>query len=252
MTAVLHVGDRAITPQELLPLLQQYGMLPQLLREVIIDQAIAPVRLEDDAMFKAYQQFYQQHQLKTDADLQAWLANQGLSREQLDAKISRALKLERFKQETWEHKLETTFLQRKSLFDRVIYSLIRVRDLGIAQELYFRIQEHEVSFADLARQHSQGSEAQTGGLIGPVELRVPSPALAKLLLSSQPGQLLPPTRIGEWFVVVRLENYFPAQLDDAMRQRLLNDLMEEWLQAQTKSELARLQGTPNEVVTPAV
>ena len=46
----------------------------------------------------------------------------------------------------------------------MVYSLIRSKDPGVAQELYFRIQEGENTFSELARQYSQGSEAQTGGL----------------------------------------------------------------------------------------
>ena len=37
----------------------------------------------------------------------------------------------------------------------------------------------------------RGQEAQTGGLIGPVELSVPHPALARILSISKPGQLWP-------------------------------------------------------------
>jgi parvulin-like peptidyl-prolyl isomerase len=120
----------------------------------------------------------------------------------------------------------------------VIYSLIRTQEPGIAQELYFRIQEGEQSFADLAREYSQGSEAQTGGLIGPVELSVPHPVLAQMLRLSQPGQLCPPTRLGEWFLIVRLEKFIPAQLDASMRQRLLNECFNTWLSEQLNQQLA--------------
>jgi parvulin-like peptidyl-prolyl isomerase len=107
--------------------------------------------------------------------------------------------------------------------------LIRTKEVGLAQELYFRIQDDGQPFADLARQYSEGQEAQTGGLIGPVELSVPHPALARILSISQPGQLWPPTRVGEWFVVVQLEKFFPARLDDPTRQRLLDELFNTWL-----------------------
>ena len=58
---------------------------------------------------------------------------------------------------------------------------------------------------------------------------MPHPALARILSISQPGQLWPPTRVGEWFVVVQLEKFFPARLDDPTRQRLLDELFNTWL-----------------------
>ncbi|NMG06713.1 peptidylprolyl isomerase [Brasilonema sp. UFV-L1] len=241
MIPALQVGDRAISNNELIPLLKQYGILPQLMREVIIDNAIANHALTTDENTQAYKQFYQQHQLKSEEDLQAWLQARGLNREQLDYLATRNIKLENFKRSNWGDKLQSFFLQRKAKLDKVVYSLIRVKDICIAQELYFRIQEGEQSFSELAREYSQGPEAQTGGLIGPVELGVPHPVLANMLASVQPGQLLPPTSLGDWIVVVRLEKQLPAQLDEEMQQRLLNELFENWLQTQLKENLQNLQ-----------
>ncbi|WP_017317252.1 peptidylprolyl isomerase [Mastigocladopsis repens] len=241
MIPVLQVGKRAVSKDELIPLLKQYGMLPQLMREIIIDNAIANLILTKEENTQAYKHFYQQHQLNSEGDLQAWLQARGLDREQLDYLATRNIKLENFKRSTWADKLQSYFLQRKAKLDRVVYSLIRVKDICIAQELYFRIQEGEQSFSELAREYSQGSEAQTGGLIGPVELGIPHPALANMLVSVQAGQLLPPTPLGDWIVIVKLEKFLPAQLDEEMRQRLLNELFEYWLQTQLQENLQNLQ-----------
>ncbi|MBD2774080.1 peptidylprolyl isomerase [Iningainema tapete] len=245
MTEVLQVGDRTITTDKIVPLLKQYGILPQLVREIIIEQATAKIPLEQEETMKAYKQFYQDNQLTTEDDLKIWLDTRGLEREQLDYIVTRNAKLENFKKITWGDKLESYFIQRKAKLDRVVYSLIRVGDVGIAQELYFRIQEGEQSFSDLAREYSQGPEGQTGGILGPMELGIPHPALANILSSSQPGQLIPPTRLGEWMVIVRLEKFLPAQLDDAMRQRLLNELFENWLQTQLKETLQQSEQKPS-------
>ena len=239
MTSVLQVGDRTITGDQIVPLLKQYGIMPQLLREIVIDGAIANFPLTQEENMQAYKQFYQEQKLNAEAELQAWLEANGLDREHLDYLATRNIKLERFKKHTWGDKLDSYFLQRKAKLDRVIYSLIRVSDIGIAQELFFRIQEGEQTFSNVAREYSQGAEAQTGGILGPVELGVPHPILANLLATSQPGHLLPPTRLGEWIVIVRLEKFLPALLDEATQQRLINELFEMWLQAQVKEYLQK-------------
>jgi hypothetical protein len=61
---------------------------------------------------------------------------------------------------------------------------------------------------------------------------VPNPALAGLLSVSKPGQIWPPKRIGEWYVVVRLEKFFPAQLDEPTKDRLLEELFQTWMREQ--------------------
>jgi len=232
MTVVLQIGDRAITAEEVLPLLAGYQMLPRFIQELLIDQAIATIECTPDEIEEACKQFFAQAQITDESSRQSWLGQHGMTEEQLQSLATRGLRIEKFKQATWGPKLESYFLSRKDQLDKVIYSLVRTKDVGIAQELYFRILEGEQSFAELARAYSQGPEAQTDGLIGPVELSVPHPTLAQLLSLSQPGQLCPPTRVGEWLVLVRLEKFIPAQLDEPMRRRLLDECFNNWLQTQ--------------------
>ncbi len=232
MAEALTIGTRSISLEELLPLMAGYQMLPKLVQEILIDEAIADVDCTPEERDAACQQFYAQHEITDAEPRQAWLKQYGMTQSQLEALATRELKIETFKQNTWGGKLESYFLKRKGSLDKVIYSLIRTKDQGIARELYFRVLESEQSFAELAREYSQGVEAQTDGLIGPVELSVPHPKLAQVLASSKPGELAPPTTVGEWIVIVRMERFIPAQLDDAMRSRLLNECFNTWLKEQ--------------------
>lgn len=239
----VQVGTQTIDEESVFPLLMRYQLLPQLLREVIIDQAIVEVDWsaeEDDLAFK---RLCERFQLTTPAAQDAWAKQQGLDPGELRMMAARPLKLEKFKEQTFGKNLESYFLKRKSAVDQVIYSLIRTQDVGMAQELYFRLQDDQVSFADLARTHSQGPEAETGGMVGPVDLETPHPTLAKMLAISQPGQLWPPTKVGDWIIIVRLEKLIPAQLDQGMSQRLMNELFNQWLQSQLQS--VEIRSTPS-------
>jgi parvulin-like peptidyl-prolyl isomerase len=247
MTVALTIGDRQIAADELLPLLSGYGMLPNLVQELVVDQAIAqweatlkePAITQEEAQ-AARQQFLAQNRIDSEEAYQAWLTRNAMTPQQFERLTLRGVRIEKFKAATWGPKLESYFLSRKASLDKVIYSLIRTKDVGIAQELYFRIQDGEQTFAELAREYSQGQESQTDGLIGPVELSVPHPTLAKMLSVSQPAQLWPPTRISDWMVIIRLERYIPAQMDDNMRQRLLNELFNTWLNEQLTAVTAAI------------
>jgi parvulin-like peptidyl-prolyl isomerase len=234
--AHLLIGNQIITSAEIVHLLAGYQMLPQLCRLVIIERAItslssanAGFELTPSEKIGVIEQFYQNNQLTTPEAIAKALKHYSMSLEQLEAVAMRELKIEKFKQATWGTKLESYFLQCKSQLDKVIYSLIRTSDAEAAQELYFRIKAQEQTFADCASVYSQGQEAQTGGMLGPVPISQPHPAIAQKLTISQPGQLWPPMKLDEWFVIVRLEKLIPAQLDDAMRSTLLNHLFETWL-----------------------
>jgi parvulin-like peptidyl-prolyl isomerase len=238
MSVVIQIGELEINDEDLFPLLAQYRMLPQLARELIIERAIANIECTNEEEKMARQRFYQQFQITTEAQIKLWLKHHGMTPDQLDRLVLREIKLEKYKQETWGNQVESQFLQSKRQLDRVVYSLIRSKDAGIAQELFFRIQEGETSFTDLARKYSEGTEAETGGLIGPVELNVPHPKIAQMLSASRPGQLIPPTRVGDWWIVLRLEKYLSAQLDDQMRQRILNELFQAWLNSEYQQKVS--------------
>lgn len=214
-----------------LPLLAKYNLLPRLQREFILDGAIASISCTPEETEVAMQKFCQQQSISQD-DLTAWLERHHLTPEQFQELATRPLRIEKFKRSQWGHTLHSYFLKRGRQLDSAIYSLIRTKDAAVAQELYFRLLEGEQSFAELAREYSQGPEARTGGIVGPVEMGKLHPALVRHLGTSQPGQLLPPTRLEEWFVVVRLETIVRAQLDAPMQQRLLNELFEDWLTKQ--------------------
>lgn len=233
MTQVLQVGSKAIQADQVLSLLSRYQLLPQLVRNIILEQALANISCTDQERQAAIEKFYQQQQLTSLEAREAWRLERGITQEQMEDLAVQPVLLEKFKTATWEHKVDSYFLTRKASLDQVVYSLIRTRDEGLSQELYFRILEGEQSFSNLAREYSQGPEARTGGLLGPVSLSQPHPTLSKMLSVSQPGQLWSPRAFGEWFVIIRLEEFIPAKLDESMRRRMIDELFDNWLHEQS-------------------
>lgn len=234
--AVLTPKKAVASSPDLLSLLRHYQLIPQLLRGVVIDRAIAPFPCTAAEKESALLQFYQQHQLDSPESIETWLQLNHLALDEIETVALRPVRLEKFKVATWGSKLKSYFLKRKASLDQVVYSLIRTPDQGLAQELYYRLQENEQSFAELAHQFSEGAEKHTGGRIGPVPLSQPHPAIRHLLVVSQLGQLWSPRRVDEWFVIVRLEHLEPVQLNAAVEQYLLNELFEGWVQSEAAQQ----------------
>ena len=62
----------------------------------------------------------------------------------------------------------------------MIYSLLRVRDAGLARELWIRLEENETTFAEAAHQFGVGEEAQRKGVIGPMPIGMLQPRCFKI------------------------------------------------------------------------
>ena len=230
MVSTLQVKSQSNLPVDLMALMRRSRLLPQLRRELAIERAVSAISCETEEIEQAQQRFYESNRIVDKAQRQAWLEYYGITQTELGELAVRELKLEKFKQSQWGDQLETVFFKHKAKFDKVLYSILRTSKLEVAQELFFRIQAGEQSFADAARDYAEGPEAHTGGLIGPVEVSQIHPILVQKLMSSQPGQLHLPVQIDSWFVIVQLEKQIPAQLDQTIRQKLLDSLLDNWIQ----------------------
>jgi parvulin-like peptidyl-prolyl isomerase len=235
----LQIGNFQVPQAELVALLTRYQILPGVLRELAIDRAISEVKCSDEEIVLAIKKICSSYGLTSKEQVQQWLDFRCLTILQMEEIAIRDFKIEKFKQETWGNRVESYFLKRKGQLDRAIYSLIRTDNLGIAQEIYFRLIDGEQTFAEIANQYSQGAESQTGGLIGPVELSTPHPVIARLIATQPLGKICHPIQLEQWYAIVRPEKLIFAQLDEPMRQRLIDELFQIWVQEQM-----RLASTP--------
>ena len=181
-----------------------------------------------------------------EARREAWLASpdpatQGLLDPELATKLAVVPGCLRWAEAHWGHRVETLFLERKEQLDRASCRLLRVADKGLALELYHRIKAGEESFASLAFRYGEGPEQQQGGLIPLQPLAAMPMGLGGVLANLQPGELLPPTRLGEQVALVQLETFQPASLDATSRKLLLGGELNLWLASAGALALANLR-----------
>lgn len=236
-TQTLQIANQTLSVDDIVPMLHRYQVMQPILRGLVIDRALTQWQQSQPELNQqqAVEWFCQQQQIATEAAQATWLRARHLLPEDLAGLAVREFRLEQFKQNQWSHKVSSYFLERKPDLDQVVYSLIRTKDPGLANELYFRIQAGEATFAELAHQYSQGAEAETGGKLGPVPLSRPHPGIRKLLSISKPGELWNPQAVEDWFIILRLEKLLPVSLDESMQRYLIHEMFESWLQTEIQS-----------------
>jgi parvulin-like peptidyl-prolyl isomerase len=220
-----------LSHQDLTNLLGRYRLMPQLYREMVIDEAIAAIECPANDIPAAQSAFYTAQGITTEIQRQTWLKQQHLSPEHAAWLALRHWRIEQFKQVTWGHQVASHFMADKSQLDQVVYSVLRLDRFDMAQELFFRLKAQEQDFAAAVRQYSQGPEAAVGGLIGPIPLSQPHPLIASKLQTATIGQVIAPFQLDKWVILLRLEQLIPATFDAAARQTMLDGLYETWLQA---------------------
>jgi parvulin-like peptidyl-prolyl isomerase len=233
MEPALHVGVRQVGGDDILQQLYNSQMLHKVLREIAIDEILERSELATPQDFvytpEEFERLYEQVSKITPF--------QGMNDSQLTAIAVRTLKLQKFKQSGWGHKVSGYFEEHKVVLDRVMFSLILVEDGSLAQELFFRVASREDSFSQLARTYSQGDHAQQGGSVGPMFVRDLSPAMLNIINKLKPGELSDLFQIGNCFGFIRLDEFKAAELDEPMQQFLIDELFEAWIQAEIANDV---------------
>ncbi len=233
MSSTIQVRNRTFTTEDICEQLSNSDLLPQVLREMIIDEILADWTIDLDGKIP-----YNREEFAEGCDRLGKLAGyQGLNQLQLYKIVDRHLRLRKFKHARWNSRVYSYYLQHKSRFDRTEFSLIGVTDRGLAEEIFFRVQSGEQSLSDLAFKYSECEAARDGGKISAGDINRSYPGLAPYLIGLKSGELSPILSIDNLYVFIRSEGYISAELNDNLNNILIDELFEIWVQEQISTRL---------------
>ena len=217
---------------ECISLLHKNNLLKPLIKNELVGTLLSTVEIEKELKDTAIKKFITENLgLKDRESFQSWLTSNNYTHKDVEDLALVGIRSKRYCKSKFEHQSESQFLKRKSELDIVVYSLIRVKDSNKARELYIRVAEGEADFGDLATMYSEGIESKTRGIIGPVPIGTAHPSLKAHLKSSRPGEVQPPFIVEDSHVVIRVESLDPAKLDDFMREKMAEELFNNWVEA---------------------
>ena len=227
-------------------LLDGFDLLKPLVEQMLTCEAIASVAVSDEQLEQAQLDLLRQRGYD---GMQQWgelLKKVGCSEEALLERLRHDIRRRGFMQERFAAKAEARFLERKNELDQVVYSLLRIENSFLARELYLQIESGESNFADLAKRYAEGPERNTNGIVGPVSLTQAHPVLVEKLRVAQPGVLLEPFRISDWWLVVRLERFAPATFTDGVPEQMCKEMFDAWINEETSASLSELMEEPSD------
>lgn len=174
--------------------------------------------------------------------LDRWCTRHSMPLATLQAVASFQARLQAATEALWADEVPGRFLERRSSLDQVTMSVLRFEDADLAQELYFQLVEGETVFAQLIERYGNQSGQPPRALVGPVALDQLHPLLARAAERYGPGALIPPLDLNGRVHLLRVEALTKASLDGPMRQRLLQELRQQWLDQHLQTLLRRLAG----------
>jgi Parvulin-like peptidyl-prolyl isomerase len=175
-------------------------------------------------------QLRREKRLEKAADTIAWLVDQMISVEDLEAGIRDRLLAQKLAEHLFSKEVEKIFVQNKLQFDQIILYQIVVANRQLAQELFYQIQEGEISFFDAAHLYDiDENRRHLCGCEGKVYRWGLKPDIAVAVFSAQPGEVIRPIETERGYHLFLVEKFLPAELTPQRYQEILHNMFNEWL-----------------------
>jgi len=209
-------------------LLKENNLLIKLIKRVLLNESMESLIISDEELKNLKDPFLKRNNINNEDEFQTWLKDNNTDEKSFTDNLVRPLKIKKYCIENFSHRSHAHYLERKSSLDRVIYSLIRVKDPFLANEIYLRLTENESSFEELVTTFSEGLETESRGVIGPVPIDQGHPVISKLLRASEPGVVCPPINLDPWWLIVRVESKIEPNYEH-MEGAMSLELLDRWL-----------------------
>lgn len=171
--------------------------------------------------------------LEKASDTIKWLEQQMLTPLDWEVGIRNLLLKQKLALTLFGKEVEQFFIHNRSKFEQVILYQFVVNDEKLAQELYYQIEEGEISFYQAARLYDiDENRRYKCGYEGKVYRWALIPEIAPLVFSTFPHQLLGPTKTENGYHLFMVEDYIPAELTSKRYQEILDNMFQQWLDAE--------------------
>jgi parvulin-like peptidyl-prolyl isomerase len=215
--------------------LQNPSVIEEIITRKIIVSATAEadIRVEIEELQKAADEFRLINKLRSADETRAWLQKYGLSLDDFEEFVYINLIAEKLMTHLFGDKVEPYFFEHQLDYAGVVMYEVVLEDEDLAMELFYGIQEGEVSFHEVARQYIQDKELfRSGGYRGIVHRKELKPEISAAVFAAAPPQVLKPIVTAKGIHLILVEEIIQPQLDNALRNKIGSDLFDAWLKQQ--------------------
>jgi parvulin-like peptidyl-prolyl isomerase len=239
---IANINDK-ISDRDLLYEAKLCGKIPELmqgiLRRKVIDSHIqqAGIELTTADLQAAADKFRIVNQLESAETTKEWLAQRFLSLDDFEDLVTHNTISHKLAEHLFNDRVEQVFHQNILDYSLAIVYEVILEDYDLAMEIYYSLQEGDLSFTDVAHQYIPIPELRRrGGYVGKVGRKQLRPELSAAIFAATPPQLLKPIVTAVGIHLIQVEEIIEPQLDEELRQEILSDLFEQWLAEQIAAQ----------------
>jgi parvulin-like peptidyl-prolyl isomerase len=230
-----------ITSEDILHQVKLSCKIPSVIEEIVTRKIIASaaanvgIKAETEELQKAADNIRIMGKLKSADDTWAWLQKHGLSLDDFEEVIYINVISGKLAQHLFADKVEPFFVEHQLDYAGVVMYEVVLDDEDLAMELFYGIQEGEMSFYEVAHQYIQDTELRRkGGYRGIVRRKELKPEISAAVFAAKPPQVLKPIVTSKGVHLILVEEIIQPQLDDKLYSNIFSDLFSKWLEQKTE------------------
>ena len=171
-----------------------------------------------------------QQKLEKADDTLNWLADHMVTEDAWESGIQKYLLSKKVAESLFGHEVERHFAQNKLNFERLLLYRISVKDRKIAQELFYQIEEKEISFYEAAHIYDfDKNRRYRCGFEGKIYRWNLKPDIAAAVFGAPLNEVVGPLEIEQMYHLFLVEEFIPAELTPERHQEITGKLFEEWI-----------------------
>ena len=231
------------------------GKIPNLVRGIIrrkvIEAQIKKAGIDPSVteLQQAADKFRTVNHLESAEATNKWLQENHLSVDDFEDMVTQDLLATKLAQHLFAHQVEQLFHQNILDYSAATFYEIILEDRDLAMELFYSLQEGDLSFADVAQQYISDPEfCRRGGYVGTVGRRQMRPEISAAIFAAKPPQLIKPVITAVGVHLIQVAEIIEPKLDERLRRQISIELFERWLSekmldisAQVSIDTAKLQ-----------
>ena len=225
-----------ITDQDILQQIKLSGKVPEIFEEIIKRKIITEeakktdIKIEAEELQQAADKFRLHNNLHSASDTHQWLEKNLLSLEDFEEILSVGMLSDKLANYLFHDKIEPYFYQNQLDYTEAIIYEVILDDEDLAMELYYAIDEEEMSFWTVAHEYIQDEELRRkGGYLGKVKRQELKPEISAAVFAANSPQLLKPIVTSQGVHLVLVEAIIEPELNEKKRYEILGYLFSEWL-----------------------
>ncbi len=208
-------------------------------RKIISDVAEKEgIKVELEELQEAADKIRLTNNLLKAEDTWAWLNKHHLVLEDLEEIANTNLLSQKLAIHLFADKVEPFFYQNELNYTGAVTYEVVLDDEDVALELFYCLQEGEISFSEVARQYIENPEIRrAGGYKGVRRRQDFRPEIAAAVFAAKPPQIIKPIVMAKGVHLIWVEEIIQPKLDEKLREKIMVNLFGAWL----KQQVAKLE-----------